>query len=87
MTEGDGALSAGCKGEITFRSLHVSELWVDARHRGVGLGSGLLEETEKLAREKDCVRVHLETRSERARVLYERLGYRVFGTLPDYNGD
>lgn len=82
-----GGITAGCKGEVTFRSLHVSELWVDEKHRGSGLGSALLSRAEDLARERDCIRVHLETRNEGARVLYERLGYRVFGRLPDYNGD
>lgn len=87
VSDDEGKLTAGCKGEVTFRSLHVSELWVDSQHRGGGLGSTLLARAEDLAKEKGCFRVHLETRNEQARVLYERLGYRVFGQLPDYNGD
>ena len=86
VTGGDGKLTAGCKGEIAFASAHVSELWVSEDHRGQGLGSALLAEAEQLAQGKGCCRIHLETRNERARRLYERVGYHVFGTLPDYDG-
>ncbi|MEL7213784.1 MAG: GNAT family N-acetyltransferase [Pseudomonadota bacterium] len=81
-----GALIGGCKGDIAFRSAHVAELWVDAAHQGKGLGRALLARAEEHALAQNCIRVHLETRSEAARGLYEKLGYRVFGTLPDYNG-
>ena len=84
VTGEDGELTAGCKGEIAFASAHVSELWVSEDHRGQGLGSALLDEAEQMARAKGCNRIHLETRNEGARRLYERVGYHVFGTLPDY---
>ena len=81
-----GALVGAGKGEIAFRSAHLSELWVAEAARGAGLGSRLIEAAEALAREQGCHRLHLETRSSAARRLYERLGYRVFGLLPDYDG-
>ena len=83
----DGRLVAGGTGEIAFRSLHLSELWVDESLRGQGMGSRLIERAEALAAERGCDRVHLETRSEAARRLYERLGYRVFGQLDGYAPD
>jgi len=82
----NGELTAGCKGEIAFASAHVSELWVAESHRGQGVGSALLAAAEQLARDEGCHRIHLETRNEGARRLYERTGYRVFGTLPEYAG-
>jgi len=81
-----GRLIAGCKGEIAFRSVHVSEIWVSESDRGNGLGGRLLDAAEDLARECGCIRIHLETRNERARRLYERLGFQVFGELPEYEG-
>ena len=87
VTSSDGTMTAGCKGEIAFKSAHISELWVDQRHRGEGLGGELIRSAEKLAVEKGCIRLHLETRSEKARELYERLGYSVFGSLPNYEGE
>lgn len=82
----DGNMTAGCKGEIAFRSAHISELWVDESHRGQGLGRKLLESAESHAKAQDCIRVHLETRNAKARELYEHLGYAVFGSLPNYEG-
>ena len=82
----DEQLLAGCKGEIAFKAAHVSELWVSHAHRGRGLGSQLLNEAESLAKDQGCNRIHLETRNLRAKALYERLGFRVFGELPEYEG-
>lgn len=82
----DGRLTAGCKGEIAFRSAHVSELWDSESHRGEGIGSKLLLEAESLSRTYSCNRIHLETQNENARRLYEKLGYRVFGELHNYEG-
>ncbi|MEM8627123.1 MAG: GNAT family N-acetyltransferase [Pseudomonadota bacterium] len=42
----DGRMIAGCKGELTFQTAHLSELWVDASARGAGLGTRLLSEAE-----------------------------------------
>ena len=83
----DGAMTAGCKGEIAFKSAHISELWVDKSHRGAGLGSALIKAAEAHAKEKGCMRLHLETRNEKARELYGKLGYAVFGALPNYEGE
>ena len=87
MLDDEGKMTAGCKGEIAFKSAHVSELWVAETHRGQGVGRKLLAKAEQLAVGRGCVRLHLETRNEAARSLYEHLGYRIFGTLPDYDGD
>lgn len=86
VTDDSGALRAGCRGEIAFRSARVSQLWVHANLRGQGIGAALLRKAEAHARMEKCIRIHIETRSEGARRLYERLGYSVFGTLPDYDG-
>ena len=87
VTSADGTMTAGCKGEVAFKSAHISELWVDRRHRGEGLGSELIRSAEKFAKEQGCIRLHLETRNEKARELYEKLGYTVFGYLPKYEGE
>ncbi|MEN0041394.1 MAG: GNAT family N-acetyltransferase [Pseudomonadota bacterium] len=87
VVSSEGTMTAGCKGEVAFKSAHISELWVDQRHRGEGLGSELIRSAEKHAIEKGCIRLHLETRNEKARELYERLGYSVFGSLPNYEAE
>lgn len=84
--DGHGALVGACAGSIAFVSAHISELWVDERQRGRGIGGALLRAVEDEALQRRCTRVHLETRSEAARRLYERRGYRAFGELDNYAG-
>jgi ribosomal protein S18 acetylase RimI-like enzyme len=50
---------------------------VDARHRGGGIGSLLLEEIAAIAAESGCRRVRLDVidTNPRARALYERHGF------------
>lgn len=82
-----GEMIAACKGEIAFQSARISEIWVDPNQRGKGLGKQLLSATEEYVSQKNCTRIHLETRSELARKLYEKVGFRVFGKLDNYDGN
>ncbi|MEL7255711.1 MAG: GNAT family N-acetyltransferase [Pseudomonadota bacterium] len=87
MRDEAGTFLAGCKGEIAFRSAHVGELWVHSDLRGQGIGRALLQKAEDHARTQGCIRIHIETRNERARALYEACGFRVFGQLDRYEGE
>jgi ribosomal protein S18 acetylase RimI-like enzyme len=62
---------------------------VDNDFRGSGLGSRLLEAAEKDALDNECVIMRLEVRkdNESAIRLYQRHGYRLFDTVPDYYED
>jgi ribosomal-protein-alanine acetyltransferase len=64
-------------------------LAVDPQARGRGLGAKLIQAAEDAAVAHDCISLRLEVRSDnRASIrLYEKLGYRCFGTLPDYYED
>ncbi|MEU6402956.1 GNAT family N-acetyltransferase [Streptomyces sp. NPDC046985] len=81
----DSALAGGLVGHTWASWLHVACLWVDARHRGAGLGSRLLARAERTARDKrDCVAARLETWDFQAPDFYRRHGYEVLCALPDY---
>jgi ribosomal protein S18 acetylase RimI-like enzyme len=80
----DGSVLGGLMGQIWARWLHVGTLWVDERVRGRGHASRLMETAERYAIEKGCTDSFLETFSFQARPFYEKLGYRVFGTLENY---
>ncbi len=58
-------------------------LWVDEAHRGKGYGSILLEEVEKIAKEKECTLIHLDTFDFQAKDFYLKHGYELFGVLDD----
>jgi GNAT superfamily N-acetyltransferase len=78
-----GAVIGGLLGETGLGWLFVGALWVAESRRGGGIGSALLAEAEQEARRRECVGVYLDTYSFQARPFYERLGYQLFGTLPD----
>jgi GNAT superfamily N-acetyltransferase len=79
---GDGdAVLGGVLGDIWGGWLHVSFLWVAEEHRGRGHGTTLLRRAEEYAVARGCANVYLETHSFQARPFYEKLGYKVFGSL------
>jgi ribosomal protein S18 acetylase RimI-like enzyme len=74
----------GLIGELHWGWLHISILAVDEGLRGQGWGRKLMEEAERLAVAVGCRHAWLDTYSFQARPFYEKLGYHVFGELPDY---
>lgn len=62
---------------------------VHPRARGLGLGARLVRAAEAEARRRGACTMSLEVRADNtaARVLYERLGYRLHGCLPAYYED
>ena len=85
----NGQIIGGCIAEAyEYHWLRVllEELWVDERYRHQGIGSLLLREVERIAREKGCRVVTLGTARYMARPFYEKHGYTVFTTLKKANG-
>jgi GNAT superfamily N-acetyltransferase len=80
----DGSVVGGLLGHTKWRWLYVSKLWVAESARGQGVGSKLMEAAEKLARSRGCTDVSLDTFEFQARPFYERLGYKLFGTLEGF---
>jgi ribosomal protein S18 acetylase RimI-like enzyme len=85
LEEATGAVAGGLVGRTWARWLHVDLLWVDPGHRGAALGSRLLAEAERVARdERDCARARLETWDFQAPGFYRKQGYEVAGEVTDY---
>ena len=85
----DGEIIGGCIAEAYeyhWSRMFLNTLWVEERWRRHGLGSVLLREVERIAREKGCRVVTLGTASYMARPFYEKHGYTVFTTLKMANG-
>ncbi|WP_428102649.1 N-acetyltransferase family protein [Candidatus Rariloculus sp.] len=69
-------------GFSTFRArplLNIHDLAVLPEYRGNGIGRLLLGDAEKRARQRGCCKLTLEVRTDnnRARKLYERLGFQT----------
>ncbi len=85
----DGEIIGGCIAEAyeyRWSRMFLNTLWVEERWRHHGIGSVLLREVERIAREKGCRVVTLGTASYMARPFYEKHGYTVFTTLKKANG-
>ncbi len=85
----NGEIIGGCVAEAYeyhWSRVLLEELWVDERYRHQGIGSMIIREVERIAREKDCRVVTLGTASYMARPFYEKHGYTVFTTLKKANG-
>ncbi len=80
----EGEILGGLLGQIWAQWLSIATLAVREPFRGRGYGTKLLARAEQFALESGCTNAWLSTFSFQARPLYERLGYRVFGTLEDY---
>lgn len=66
---------------LVWNAVHVEALWVSAEYRKQGLGSRLLETIEKIAIEKGCNLIHLNTFDFQAREFYLKHGYHVFAAM------
>lgn len=85
----NGEIVGGCIAEAYeyhWSRMFLDTLWVDERYRHHGIGSMIIREVERIAREKGCRVVTLGTASYMARPFYEKHGYAVFTTLKKGNG-
>ena len=85
----NGVTIGGCFAtayEYHWSRMFLNELWVDEHYRHQGIGSMILREVERIAREKGCRVVTLGTASYMARPFYEKHGYTVFTTIKTPNG-
>ena len=76
----NGEIIGGCIAEAYeyhWSRVLLEELWVDEHYRHQGIGSMIIREVERIAREKDCRVVTLGTASYMARPFYEKHGYTV----------
>lgn len=84
VQSGDGEILGGALGNTWGRWLFVSDVWVDKAIRGKGYATRLMTAIERLAIERRCIYSYLDTFSFQARPMYEKQGYKVFGTLEDH---
>ncbi len=74
----------GLWGRTGWGWLAIELIFVPESLRGQGTASRLIAMAEEEALRRGCHSAWLDTLNPKARRLYERLGYRVFGELEDY---
>ncbi|MEE0247495.1 GNAT family N-acetyltransferase [Peptacetobacter hiranonis] len=80
----DGKILAGMIVRMyCWRCIYIDTFWIDESMRGEGLGTLLLEEVERVAKENGSHLIHLDTFDFQAKDFYLAHGYSVFGELED----
>jgi GNAT superfamily N-acetyltransferase len=80
----NGEIIAGLNAIIyCWKILYIDILFVDERHRDKDLGTNLINQLEKDAKEMGATLAHLDTLDFQAKDFYLKRGYEVFGVLDD----
>jgi GNAT superfamily N-acetyltransferase len=84
LRDAQGRTIGGLWGETALDWLHIDLLGIPESMRGQDVGTAILLRAEEIARERGCVGAWLDTFAFQARGFYEKLGYSVFGEIPDH---
>ena len=79
-----GGMLGGLIAKRKANWLCIEYLWVSEARRGDGLGSQLMREAENQAREAGCRHVLVDTFSFQALPFYQKQGYQLQMSLPDF---
>ncbi|WP_397538839.1 GNAT family N-acetyltransferase [Rummeliibacillus pycnus] len=77
----------GILSEICWNWLEIHTFMIDEDIRKSGFGTKLLLELEKIAVEKECDFIKVDTLSFQALGFYEKNGYQVFGSIDNVGRD
>lgn len=80
----NGKVLGGIRACAFWNYCIIELLWLSENTRGLGIGKQLIEAAEKFALEKGFNYMRTETLSFQACPFYEKMGYTVFGELPNY---
>lgn len=80
----NGDVIAGINSKMyCWNCLYIDVLWVKEEYRKEGFGSKILNEIEKVAKDKGCYLIHLDTFDFQAKDFYIKHGYDIFGILDE----
>lgn len=79
-----GGIVAGISGYTAWGWLYVQWLWVDEMLRGRRVAASMLGAAEKEAIGRGCHGAWIDTFNPIAEKVYQRQGYKPFGSLPDF---
>ncbi|UVI29299.1 GNAT family N-acetyltransferase [Paenibacillus spongiae] len=81
LKDARGQIYGGLVGEICWNWLEIQYLFVESEFRKSGYGKQLLAEAERVAKDKKCEFIKLDTLSFQALDFYKKQGFEVFGTI------
>lgn len=77
IKDSNQSVVGGATGVTFYGCLYVDMLWVEESIRDQGFGKKIMEEAEKIARERKCTFATLNTMDWEALPFYQKLGYRI----------
>lgn len=80
----NGDLVAALAGRTFGNWFYLESFWLADSERGKGIGSAMLAEAERIALQRGCMFVMLDTLDFQAKPFYQRHGYQVVWTQQDY---
>ena len=78
------AIVGGLWSEVGRSYLFIDLLFVPRTMRGRGIGRSSLQQAEQEALRRGCQAAWLATHNFQASGFYQKLGYRIFGELPEF---
>jgi GNAT superfamily N-acetyltransferase len=79
-----GKTIGGLWGRLSYGWLHIDMLFVPEKLRGERVGTRLVHQAEAFALEHGQIGAWVDTHEFQALGFYQKLGYEVFGVLPDH---
>lgn len=77
IKDSDQSVLGGASGVTYYGCLYVDMLWVETSIRGHGFGKKIMEEAEKIGKERNCSFATLNTMDWEALPFYQKLGYSI----------
>ncbi|MCG6138791.1 MAG: GNAT family N-acetyltransferase [Nostoc sp. LLA-1] len=84
LRDADENLVGGLVGSTYWQWLYIDVFWIQESYRGGGYGISLLAAAEQESIKRGCQYAYLDTFSFQAPEFYQKLGYTVFGELPNF---
>lgn len=82
----DADIVGGICGSYANDYMKIEWVWIDEQYRGQGLGRKIFNQLHDLALAKNCKYIDLETLEFQAKDFYEKLGFKLIATLPNWVG-
>ena len=82
----NGEIIGGVAGRSIYKNFLIEVVWVDKAARGTGLGRQLMLQAEEHAKQRGCLAAQLDTLSFQAPQFYQKLGFEIVGTVPEFPG-
>jgi GNAT superfamily N-acetyltransferase len=82
--DASGIVLGGLVGSTHWNHCFISTLFVHERFRKAGIGRELMKRAEAQALALECDAIFLDTFDFQAPGFYQKLGFEVFGVLPEY---